>query len=92
MLCLSNKIREKQTEINRQIRGLRDSKVRLVSQLRDLAKQVQKVQKRLAAHFHRPTPALPAMLPEETPEKKLQYSSAILERYRVLLKEQRYRF
>ncbi|TMS08587.1 cilia- and flagella-associated protein 44 [Larimichthys crocea] len=91
LIGLEENIREKQTEINRQIRGLRDSKVRLVSQLRDLAKQVQKVQKRLAAHFHRPTPALPAMLPEETPEKKLQYSSAILERYRVLLKEQRSR-
>ncbi|TKS84134.1 Cilia- and flagella-associated protein 44 [Collichthys lucidus] len=90
LIGLEENIREKQTEINRQIRGLRDSKVCLVSQLRDLAKQVQKVQKRLAAHFHRPTPALPAMLPEETPEKKLQYSSAILERYRVLLEEQRF--
>uniref|UniRef100_A0A3B4XPH3 Cilia- and flagella-associated protein 44 n=1 Tax=Seriola lalandi dorsalis TaxID=1841481 RepID=A0A3B4XPH3_SERLL len=62
----------------------------LVSQLRAQAQKLQKVQQRLAAHLHRPPPALPTMLPEETPEKRLQYSRATLERYRVL-REQRYR-
>ncbi|XP_037609336.1 cilia- and flagella-associated protein 44 [Sebastes umbrosus] len=86
---LEKNMREKQTEMNRRIVALRDSKVCLVSQLRAQAQQVQKVQQRLAAHLYRPPPALPAILPEETPEKKLRYSRATLERYR-LLREQRF--
>ncbi|XP_076614824.1 cilia- and flagella-associated protein 44 [Chaetodon auriga] len=89
LIGLEENIREKQTEMNRQIMALRDSKVRLVSQLRAQAQQVQKVQQRLAAHLHRPLPALPNMLPEETPEKKLLYSHTTLERYR-LLRQQRF--
>lgn len=80
---------EKQTEMNRRIVALRDSKVRLVLQLKTQAQELQKVQQRLAAHLHRPPPSLPSILPEETPEKKLRYSRATLERYRVL-REQRY--
>lgn len=76
--------------MNGRIVALRDSKIRLVSQLRAQAQQVQRVQQRLAAHLHRSPPALPNILPEETPEKRLQYSHATLERYRVL-REQRYR-
>lgn len=86
----SLQIREKQTEMNRRIVALRDSKVRLVSQLHAQAQQLHKVQQRLAVHLHRPPPALPTVLPEETPERRLQYSRATLERYRVL-REQRYR-
>lgn len=76
--------------MNERIMVLRDSKVRLVSQLRAQAQQVQRVQRRLAAHLCRPPPALPNVLPEETPEKRLHYSKATLERYRVL-REKRYR-
>uniref|UniRef100_A0A8D0ARD3 Cilia- and flagella-associated protein 44 n=1 Tax=Sander lucioperca TaxID=283035 RepID=A0A8D0ARD3_SANLU len=88
LIGLEENMREKQTEMNRRIVTLRDSKVRLVSQLRAQAQQVQKVQQRLAAIHHRPPPTLPTTLPEETPEKRLRYSHATLERYR-LLREQR---
>ncbi|XP_031711807.1 cilia- and flagella-associated protein 44 isoform X2 [Anarrhichthys ocellatus] len=84
LMGLEENIFKKQTEMNQRIVALRDSKVLLLSQLKAQAQQVQQVQQRLAAHLHRPPPALPAMLPEETPEKKLQYSNAHLERYRVL--------
>ncbi|XP_056259641.1 cilia- and flagella-associated protein 44 [Seriola aureovittata] len=90
LIGLEENIREKQTEMNGRIVALRDSKVCLVSQLRTQAQKLQKVQQRLAAHLHRPPPALPTMLPEETPEKRLQYSRATLERYRVL-REQRFK-
>ncbi|KAM6975484.1 cilia- and flagella-associated protein 44-like [Tautogolabrus adspersus] len=84
LMGLEDNIRQKQTEMNRQIVALRDSKVRLLSQLRAQAEQVKKVQQHLPAHLHRPPPTLPTMQPEETPEKRLQYSHATLERYRVL--------
>lgn len=84
-------MREKQTEMNRRIVALRDSKVRLVSRLKAQARQLQKIQQHLAAHLHRPPSTLPSIQPEETPEKKLHYGRATLERYRVL-REQRYSF
>lgn len=76
--------------MNGRIVALRDSKVRLVSQLQAQARQVRALQRYLAAHLRRPLPALPVMLPEEMPEKRLRCSHATLERYRVL-REQRYR-
>ncbi|XP_062269281.1 cilia- and flagella-associated protein 44 [Platichthys flesus] len=85
---LEDNMCEKQTELNGRIVALRDTKVRLVSQLRAQAQRLRKVQQRLASHLHRAPPILPTMLPEETPEKRLQSNRATLERYRVL-REQR---
>ncbi|XP_047228061.1 cilia- and flagella-associated protein 44-like isoform X2 [Girardinichthys multiradiatus] len=42
----------------------------------------------LPVHQHQPPPTLATVLPEETPERKLQFSQATLERYRTL-REQR---
>ncbi|XP_040915396.1 cilia- and flagella-associated protein 44 [Toxotes jaculatrix] len=90
LMGLEQNIREKQTEMNRRIVALRDAKVHLVSQLRAQAQQLHKVQQRLAAHLHRAPPALPTILPEETPEKRLRYGRTTLERYRAL-REQRFK-
>ncbi|XP_041825763.1 cilia- and flagella-associated protein 44 isoform X2 [Melanotaenia boesemani] len=87
--ALEEKMHEKQIEMNGWIVALRDSKVQLVSWLAAQAKQLQKVQQRLAAHLRHPPPSLPTMLREETPEKRLQCSRATLERYRIL-REQRF--
>ncbi|XP_051813628.1 cilia- and flagella-associated protein 44-like isoform X2 [Acanthochromis polyacanthus] len=88
LAALQENFREKQIEMNKRIVALRDSKVRLVSWLHTQAWQLQKVQLRLANHLHHSPPFLPSVLPEETPEKWLQYKLAALERYRVL-REQR---
>ncbi|KAF3702324.1 Cilia- and flagella-associated protein 44 [Channa argus] len=87
LIGLEENIREKQLEMNRRIVALRDSKVCLVEQLKAQAQQLQQVQQHLKAHLHCPAPILPTMQPEETPEKKLLYSRALLERYRVLRKQ-----
>ncbi|KAM3873982.1 cilia- and flagella-associated protein 44 [Diretmus argenteus] len=84
LVALEEKIHEEKTEMNRRIMALRDTKVGLVSRLRSQARQLRRVQRRLGVHLRRPPPALPAMLPEETPERKLRYSRATLERYRAL--------
>ncbi|MEQ2279092.1 hypothetical protein AMECASPLE_005932 [Ameca splendens] len=54
------------------------------------AQRLQEVQRGLPAHRHQPPPTLATVLPEETPERKLQFSQATLERYRTL-REQRWR-
>ncbi|XP_039856211.1 cilia- and flagella-associated protein 44 isoform X2 [Simochromis diagramma] len=90
LISLEENMHEKQSEVNRRIVALRDSKLRLVSWLRARAQQLQKVQQRLAVHLRRPPPILPNMLTEEVPEEKLRYSHSTLERYRSL-REQRFR-
>ncbi|KAG7498622.1 cilia-and flagella-associated 44 [Solea senegalensis] len=88
---LEKNIRDKQTEMNGRIVALRDTKVRLVSRLQAQAEQLHDVQQRLAVHLRRPPPVLPMVRPEETPERRLQFDSSTLERYRVL-REQRLNF
>ncbi|CAJ1071125.1 cilia- and flagella-associated protein 44 [Xyrichtys novacula] len=88
LTSLEKNIHQKQTEMNRRIVALRDSKVRLRSQLRAQVEQIKRVQRHLPAHLHRSPPTLFTILPEETPEKRMQYSRATLERYQVL-REQR---
>ncbi|XP_029902729.1 cilia- and flagella-associated protein 44 [Myripristis murdjan] len=84
LLLLEQKIQEKKTEMNKRITALRDTKVRLLSQLHSQARQLLRVQQRLATNLCRPVPILPKMLPGETPEKRLCCSRATLERYRDL--------
>lgn len=76
-------------ELNRRVASLRDSKMNLVSQLRVQAGHIQEMQLHLPPHLHRALPGLPSVGPEEVPEKRLQPSRALLERYQVLT-EQRY--
>ncbi|XP_074546967.1 cilia- and flagella-associated protein 44 [Halichoeres trimaculatus] len=88
LMNLEENIRRKQTEMNKQIVALRDSKVCLLSQLCAQAEQLKRVQQHLPVHLHRPSPSLFTILPEETPEKSMHFSPAILERYQAL-REQR---
>ncbi|XP_055369540.1 cilia- and flagella-associated protein 44 isoform X2 [Betta splendens] len=81
---LEENMHELQTEMNRRVVALRDSKAGLVSWLKAQAQQLQKIQERLPAHLCREPPAVPFMLPEETPEKKTRCSRSVLECYRVL--------
>ncbi|XP_037835456.1 cilia- and flagella-associated protein 44 [Kryptolebias marmoratus] len=80
LISLQLKIREKQTEMNGRIVALRDAKLQLLSRLAARLQRLQDVQQRLAAHRRLPLPALPAMSPQETPERKLRCSGAVLQR------------
>ncbi|XP_061887395.1 cilia- and flagella-associated protein 44-like [Entelurus aequoreus] len=89
MTDLENNIREKQTELNREIWALRDSKLCLLSKLRATAQQLERVQSLLPPHLHRCPPHLPTIRPEEIPDKRQRCNPATLDRYRVL-REQRF--
>nr|XP_049595219.1 cilia- and flagella-associated protein 44-like isoform X3 [Syngnathus scovelli] len=91
MTDLEGNIREKQTEMNREIVALRDSKLLLLSKLGALAKQLQRVQSCLPSQLHRHPPPLPTIRCEEVPEKSQRCTRTILERYRAL-KEKRFQW
>lgn len=87
ILSFFPQIYEKQDEKNEQIVEVRDIKVQLVSWTKAQARQLHQVHHALPADLRLPSPPSVSMLPEETPEKKLQVSQATLERYRVLRQE-----
>ncbi|XP_061733169.1 cilia- and flagella-associated protein 44-like [Nerophis ophidion] len=89
MTDLENNIREKQTEINREIWALRDSKFCVLSKLRATAQQLERVQSLLPPHLHRCPPHLPTIRPEEIPDMRQRCNRATLDRYRML-REQRF--
>ncbi|XP_077352722.1 cilia- and flagella-associated protein 44-like [Festucalex cinctus] len=84
MTNLEHNIHEKQTEMNKEIVALRDSKLLLVSKLEAQAKQLQRVQSCLPPQFHCQPPPVPTLRAEEVPEKSLRCTRAVLERYREL--------
>nr|XP_061800171.1 cilia- and flagella-associated protein 44-like [Nerophis lumbriciformis] len=84
MINLENNIREKQTEMNKEIVALRDAKLLLLSTLGTQTKLLQRIQSRLPSQLHCQPPPLPTIRIEEVPEKSLQCSRTLLERYRDL--------
>ncbi|XP_034144335.1 cilia- and flagella-associated protein 44 isoform X2 [Esox lucius] len=80
LVHLEEKIHEKKAQMNSRIMTLRDTKVSLLSRLGSQAQQLQAVQEHLAPHLCSPAPTLPALLPEETPERKLRYTRSTLQR------------
>ena len=70
--------------MNSRVLALRDSKVALISLLRSLRSQLRTLQELLPVEKRRQLPAVPTLLPEETPERKLRYSRATLQHYAAL--------
>uniref|UniRef100_W5L5L2 Cilia- and flagella-associated protein 44 n=1 Tax=Astyanax mexicanus TaxID=7994 RepID=W5L5L2_ASTMX len=79
LAILEEQIFQRKDEMNARVLALRDSKVALISQLRSLLRRLQTLQKHLPSEKRRPLPTLPTLLPEETPERKLNYSYAHLQ-------------
>ncbi|XP_062376877.1 cilia- and flagella-associated protein 44 [Sardina pilchardus] len=87
LVTLEERIYNQKMEMNARVMELRDGKVALLASLHSLLHRLRDVQRRLPASERRPLPALPALLPEETPEKKLRYTRTTLRRYGALLKD-----
>uniref|UniRef100_A0AAY4ATV8 Cilia- and flagella-associated protein 44 n=1 Tax=Denticeps clupeoides TaxID=299321 RepID=A0AAY4ATV8_9TELE len=77
-------LEEKKLEMNTRVLTLRDSKVLVLSELHSQLQRLQEVQEHLAPHQRCLLPTLPALLPEEMPERKLRYNRSTLQRYGAL--------
>ncbi|KAL2085147.1 hypothetical protein ACEWY4_018467 [Coilia grayii] len=89
LVTLEEKIYEQKTEMNSRVIALRDSKGALLASMRSQLQHLREIQERLPPALRCPPPPLPALLPEETPEKKLRYTRATLRRYGALLRARR---
>ncbi|XP_072513801.1 cilia- and flagella-associated protein 44 [Salminus brasiliensis] len=84
LVILEEQIYQRKSEMNARVLALRDSKVALISLLRSLLGRLLNLQELLPVGKRRPLPTVPTLLPEETPERKLRYSRATLQRFAAL--------
>lgn len=77
-------IYQRKSEMNTRVLALRNSKVELISSLRSLRSELLTLQMLLPVEKRHPPPSVPTLLPEETPERKMRYSRATLQRFAVL--------
>ncbi len=69
--CVSqlSQIHNKKYDFNQRLLSLRDKKIRIIDEIRDLIGQLVYVQGILGPEKSRPLPSLPRMYPDEMPEK-----------------------
>ncbi|NWX82866.1 CFA44 protein, partial [Nothoprocta ornata] len=75
-------IHEKKANMNKQIMSLRDLKVSIIDEIKCLVQELESVQAALDLSEKRPIPPIPQLHPEEVPEKKFQFDSDILMKFK----------
>ena len=68
-MSLYLQIHEKKYLFNQRLLSLRDKKIKMIEEIRDLVAELQDVQSKLDPSIHKPIPPVPEMDPEEMPEK-----------------------
>lgn len=56
-------------DFNERLLALRDKKVKLIAEIRDIVNQLHEIQIKLDPEHHLPIPVVPHMQPDEMPEK-----------------------
>nr|XP_056714145.1 cilia- and flagella-associated protein 44 [Euleptes europaea] len=75
-------IHEKKLSMNKWIISLRDLKAAIIEEIQCLVQELKTVQSSLHPSKHLPIPPVPQLHPDETPEKRFQYDSEILLKFK----------
>ncbi|KAL8190853.1 UNVERIFIED_CONTAM: hypothetical protein K2H54_062783 [Gekko kuhli] len=75
-------IHEKKLSMNKWIISLRDLKVAIMEEIQCLVQELRTIQSSLHPSKHLPVPPVPQLHPDETPEKRFQYDSEILLKFK----------
>ncbi|NXK55611.1 CFA44 protein, partial [Chauna torquata] len=75
-------IHKKKVNMNKQIMSLRDLKVSLIDKIKCLVQELKSIQAALDLSEHLPLPMIPQLHPDEVPEKKFEYDSDILLKFK----------
>ena len=67
--CFVFQIHEHKYNFNLRLLKIRDLKINVIEEIRDLVSQLEQTQAQLAKEKHKPIPPVPEMHPEEMPEK-----------------------
>ncbi|KAK7105366.1 cilia- and flagella-associated protein 44-like [Littorina saxatilis] len=88
LLILKDQIHEYKYEFNVRLLALRDKKIRIIEEIRQLVGKLNDVQADLKPSKHRPAPEIPEMHSEEMPEKRLEYTRDTLITFKKEMMEQ----
>ncbi|XP_064376544.1 cilia- and flagella-associated protein 44 isoform X6 [Dromaius novaehollandiae] len=75
-------IHEKKANMNKQIMSLRDLKVSIIDEIKCLVQELKSIQAALDLSEQLPLPPIPQLHPDEVPEKKFQFDSDILLKFK----------
>ncbi|XP_074652110.1 cilia- and flagella-associated protein 44-like isoform X2 [Tubulanus polymorphus] len=87
LLILKDLIHHHKYEFNQQLLSLRDKKIRIIDEIKQLVDKLQVVQSKLPETERRPVPSIPKMHPDELPEKKLEYTKDMLLKFKKEMEE-----
>ncbi|XP_053161847.1 cilia- and flagella-associated protein 44 isoform X2 [Hemicordylus capensis] len=80
-------IHEKKLSMNKWIVSLRDLKVAIIEEIQCVVQELKTIQSSLHRSKHLPIPPVPELHPDEIPEKKFQYDSEMLLKFKQELEE-----
>ncbi|XP_035170780.1 cilia- and flagella-associated protein 44 isoform X1 [Oxyura jamaicensis] len=75
-------IHKKKVNMNKQIMSLRDLKVSVIDEIKCLVQELKSIQAALDLSEHLPLPPIPQLHPDEVPEKKFEYDTDILLKFK----------
>ncbi|XP_040195062.1 cilia- and flagella-associated protein 44 [Rana temporaria] len=82
LAMLESIIHEQKSAMNLSILELRDFKVETMEQMKSLVVELKVIQSMLDPSKHLPIPNVPSMHPDENPERKFQYDSETLQKFK----------
>ncbi|XP_077335811.1 cilia- and flagella-associated protein 44 isoform X3 [Lithobates pipiens] len=82
LAMLEGIIHEQKSAMNRSILELRDFKAETIEQMKSLVAELKVIQSMLEPSKHLPIPKVPSMHPDEIPERKFQYDSETLQKFK----------
>ncbi|KAM4795585.1 cilia- and flagella-associated protein 44 [Rhinophrynus dorsalis] len=83
LIMLEGMIHKQKSSMNVLILALRDLKVDTIKEIQSLVQELRSIQSMLDSSKHLPIPPVPHMHPDETPEKRYQYNSDTLQKFRL---------
>ncbi|NWU48162.1 CFA44 protein, partial [Dromas ardeola] len=75
-------IHKKKVNMNKEIMSLRDLKVSIIDEIKGLVQELKSIQAALDLSERLPLPLIPQLHPDEVPEKKFEYDSDILLKFK----------
>ncbi|NWX10267.1 CFA44 protein, partial [Caloenas nicobarica] len=82
LASLEELMHKKKVNMNKEIMSLRDLKVSVIEEIKCLVQELKSIQAALDLSERLPLPLIPQLLPDEVPEKRFEYDSDILLRFK----------
>ncbi|NWH66029.1 CFA44 protein, partial [Geococcyx californianus] len=79
---LEELIHKKKVNMNKEIMSLRDLKVSVIDEIKSLVQELTSIQAALDSSERLPLPLIPQLHPDEVPEKRFEYDSDILLKFK----------